>query len=181
MLKFTVEVETNPVPFTVSVNAGPPTTALAGESEVIAGVGFAAPFTMVGSLNVLFAFPGAASPGSETVVTFVTLGTAACATATVIESPEFPPAGITPPPINGATVKVHVTTWPEAVHVHWPFAGEVIARACWPLDAFPGGGPGKVPMMLPPETNVKPVGSVSVTVNCPATVGALPTLVTEKL
>jgi len=129
LLKLTVDVETKPDPFTVNVNAGPPTIALAGESEVIAGVGFAAPFTMVGSLKVLFAFPGAASPGSDTVVTFVTLGTAACATETVMMEPEFPPGAITPPPKSGATLKVQVTTWPAAPQFHEPLAGEAIARA----------------------------------------------------
>jgi hypothetical protein len=38
-LKFTTELETKPVPFTVNVKAAPPTVALAGESVVIAGAG----------------------------------------------------------------------------------------------------------------------------------------------
>ena len=70
------EVETNPDPFTVSVNAAPPATALVGEREVIAGVGFAAPATIVKSLAVLPALPGAASPGSATTAVVVTFGTA---------------------------------------------------------------------------------------------------------
>jgi hypothetical protein len=38
-LKFTVEVETKFVPFTVRVKAAPPFVALAGEREVIVGTG----------------------------------------------------------------------------------------------------------------------------------------------
>lgn len=38
-LKLTVELETNPVPLTVRVNDAPPTAALMGEIEVIAGPG----------------------------------------------------------------------------------------------------------------------------------------------
>jgi hypothetical protein len=39
--KFTTEPETNPVPFTVSVNAGPPASPLAGNSVDTVGTGFA--------------------------------------------------------------------------------------------------------------------------------------------
>jgi hypothetical protein len=46
-LKFTTEVETKFVPFTVSVKATPPFTALAGESEVMVGTGL---FTANGEL-----------------------------------------------------------------------------------------------------------------------------------
>jgi hypothetical protein len=77
LLKFTTDVETKPDPFTVKVNAAPPATALAGESEVIAGVGFAAPTTTVKSLAVLPALPAAASPGSATTAVVVTFGAAA--------------------------------------------------------------------------------------------------------
>ena len=38
-LKFTTELETKPVPFTVNVKAAPPTVALVGESVVITGDG----------------------------------------------------------------------------------------------------------------------------------------------
>jgi hypothetical protein len=38
-LKFTTDVDTNPVPFTVNVNAAPPVAAFGGESVVITGVG----------------------------------------------------------------------------------------------------------------------------------------------
>jgi hypothetical protein len=136
LLKFTVEVETKPDPFTVSENAGPPTIALAGESEVIAGAGFEAPVTMVGSLTVLSAFPGAASPGSATTDTFVTLGTAACATATVIGKPVFPPGAITPP-LPSNVLNVQVATWPDALQLQVP-SDEVLGRI--DLRADPGGG-----------------------------------------
>src|SRR5580704_12575151 len=38
-LKFTTEVETKPVPFTVSVKPNPPADALPGDSDVIVGTG----------------------------------------------------------------------------------------------------------------------------------------------
>jgi hypothetical protein len=38
-LNFTTDVDTNPVPFTVNVNAAPPAVALVGESEVSVGDG----------------------------------------------------------------------------------------------------------------------------------------------
>ena len=40
--QFTTELLRNPVPVTVSVNAGPPWVALDGESDVMAGLGFTA-------------------------------------------------------------------------------------------------------------------------------------------
>jgi len=82
LLKFTTDVETNPDPFTVSVNCAPPTEALVGESVVITGVGFDAGITIVKSLAVLPPLPGAASPGSATTAVMVTFGTAPAATET---------------------------------------------------------------------------------------------------
>ena len=38
-LNFTTDVDTNPVPFTVNVNAAPPAVALVGEIEVSVGAG----------------------------------------------------------------------------------------------------------------------------------------------
>ena len=38
-LNFTIDVETNPVPFTVKVKAAPPAVALVGEREVAVGAG----------------------------------------------------------------------------------------------------------------------------------------------
>ena len=38
-LNFTTDVDTKPVPFTVSVKAAPPAVALVGESEVTVGAG----------------------------------------------------------------------------------------------------------------------------------------------
>jgi hypothetical protein len=166
LLKLTTEVETKPVPFTVRVNAGPPTIALAGDNDVIAGVGFAAPTTVVGSLAVLFALPGAASPGSDTTDTFVTLGTAACATATVIAVLDVPPlAAIVPPPNPGDGLNVQVTTWPAAEHAQSPVdetCGDAAFRA---PRTVPTGGVGATIKLPPPDTNVNPVGKVSVMVS----------------
>ncbi len=44
-LKMTLELLTNPVPFTVNVNSGPPATVLVGDSAVIAGAGLFTPRT----------------------------------------------------------------------------------------------------------------------------------------
>jgi hypothetical protein len=46
----TTDEETNPVPLTVSVKAGPPALTLAGESEVIAGNGLIEASTVIGTL-----------------------------------------------------------------------------------------------------------------------------------
>lgn len=59
-LKFTTDVETNPVPFTVSVNAAPPFVPLVGESDVIVGMGL---------FTVNCEFPDVPPPGAG-LVTF---------------------------------------------------------------------------------------------------------------
>jgi hypothetical protein len=63
-------------PFTVSVNAAPPTIAEGGTSDAITGTGLLAGFTGIISVNVLSSFPGAASPVEETFKTAVMLGIA---------------------------------------------------------------------------------------------------------
>jgi hypothetical protein len=81
-LKFTTEVETNPVPFTVSVKPGPPTSALTGESVVIAGSGFVTVKTVAvdvpppgaGFVTITLKVPAVAIDGAViAAVTFVEL------------------------------------------------------------------------------------------------------------
>ena len=70
-LKFTTDADTNPVPFTVSVNAVPPLIALVGESDVIVGAGL---FTANDE------FPDVPPPGAGFVtVTFNDPAVAICA------------------------------------------------------------------------------------------------------
>jgi hypothetical protein len=163
-LKFTTEVETKFVPFTVSVKATPPFTALAGESEVMVGAGL---FTTNGELADV------PPPGAGFVT--VTLNVPAVAmSATVIDAVTF--VALTKVVVLAAPLKFTTEVATKLV----PFTVRV--KAAPPADALVGDSEvivgtglltanGELADVPPPGA-----GFVTVTLNDPAVAISVPVI-----
>jgi xanthosine utilization system XapX-like protein len=123
-LNFTTDVDTNPVPFTVSVNPAPPAVALVGEIDVSVGAGlltvnvcaFDVP-PPAGFVTVTFTVPAVTMSPAGTVATI-------CVAVTddgVIAG--FPPKFTAAPLTKPVPVSVNVNAAPPTV----PLAGAIEA------------------------------------------------------